>query len=465
MHTKVESINSFKKKLFVEIESNDVNQVFADVCIKLQKTAKINGFRTGKVPLSYIKTHFAKKIAIDTAELLIRKFLFKALEANNLAPISMPELTNMNLPQENSNYTFEVSFEILPNIEIPDYNGLEIQVSPLVKVNEDLIQERLNYLQSAQAERKEVSEDIGLESTHDVNIDLNISSPTDTIIPNLQKENVYIDTKDIDLYPTLIQKILNQSIGLKTNEQKTFTLQTNKTEFQSFINFAYSDTQTSNINIDKIENESFEIQVNIKIKTIYEKNLPPLDDNFAKLFNVESLELLKQQIKTKLESYYQDLYEINLHNAALKALSDRISIEIPNSIIEKNINFLIEKHMGQNLSKAELNKIRSNENYRNYFRKEATKISKEHLILMTLIKKENISVTQEEFETWLSSYIENEKVSPINYGKIPDDVKQKLFENLKPEEKEYLKEKLLLKKTFELILKNMKIIEKPIENK
>jgi trigger factor len=198
-----------------------------------------------------------------------------------------------------------------------------------------------------------------------------------------------------------------------------------------------------------------EVIFNVTIKNIREKKLPELDENFIKNFDkYDSLEDLKNDVRKSLEEESQRLSEINLHNKITEILRKENEFEVPPSLIERQIFYMMANTQRRMTSAGmeEKNAMELSFKMHDKFKDEAVKTVKTFLLLKKIAQKESFIVEESDTEKHIQELA-------VKYGRDYELLK-KTYEN--EENRDNLKVELIQKKVFDFIEQsaNIKAIEK-----
>jgi len=169
MKTELEDISSVKKRLKVEIPAERAEEEFKRISADYKKHAKLPGFRPGKAPMSLIKRRFAGDIKEEVIRKLVPDSYEQALKECEIAPLSQPGLENMTV-EEGKPLTFEAVFEVQPEITLPEYKGLKLEVEQNPLTDEE-VDQRLEELRQQNAQLVAVEDRPAQESDY-VAVDL-----------------------------------------------------------------------------------------------------------------------------------------------------------------------------------------------------------------------------------------------------------------------------------------------------
>ncbi|MEK7288936.1 MAG: trigger factor, partial [Planctomycetota bacterium] len=146
----VEDISSTKKRLKIEIPTEDIEKKIKDTLEKVRQKAKIPGFRPGKTPMNIIEKHFGKSAEAEAIEKIIPEFYEKALKEAGIVPVTQPALDGGINFQRNSPLSLALTVEILPKIENLDYKNIAVK-DVQVTVTDSDIETSLKRLQEGKA--------------------------------------------------------------------------------------------------------------------------------------------------------------------------------------------------------------------------------------------------------------------------------------------------------------------------
>jgi trigger factor len=200
-----------------------------------------------------------------------------------------------------------------------------------------------------------------------------------------------------------------------------------------------------------------EVTFNVTIKNIKEKKLPEFDENFIKNFDkYDTLEDLRNDVRESLEEESQRLSEINLHNKITEILRTENDFEVPSSLIERHIFYMMADAQ-KRMTSAGIDERKAMElsfKMHDKFKDEAVKIVKNFLLLKKIAQKESFMVEEEDTEKHIQELA-------VKYGRDYELLK-KTYEN--EENRDNLKVELMQKKVFDFIEQNanIKVIEKKV---
>src|SRR6266540_6598479 len=154
MKIAVEAVEGCKRRLAVEAPADVVQQEWERAYGRVQKQARLPGFRKGHVPRSLVKVHFSDDVRREVAEHLIPDVYRKALTEARLDPVNEPDLQEVKL-EEGAPLSFVAVVEVKPAIALSDYKGIEVQHAPTT-VTADELAAALEHMREQQAQFHEI---------------------------------------------------------------------------------------------------------------------------------------------------------------------------------------------------------------------------------------------------------------------------------------------------------------------
>ncbi|MGD9058700.1 MAG: trigger factor [Desulfobacterales bacterium] len=421
MPFKVEDISSVKKTLHIEIPQEEVVQELNKAYDQLKKSAKVKGFRPGKVPRSVLEQMFKKDVHADVSSRLIQNSFIDAIKQTELRIVGNPELNPPALKTDSA-YKYEATVEISPDIDDIDYKGLELKRT-LYTPGDDEVDVQLKALQKSMAQHEKVPEDRPAREGDFVLVDLEGLHAGEPVPEFAKTENFSMQIGKA----VVSEEFDKQLTGMKVGETKNFT-----------VNFAKDFPNEKLAGLD--------VTFDIALNEIRQEILPPINDALAKKAGpYKTLDELKTVILDNVRQGYEKRTEQELNEQIFKELIANSSFEVPDAMVEMELQGIVEEaersfaYRNTSLEEMGLSKETISEKYRD------TAISqvKRHLILGKIIDQEKLSVDDEELENGLKEMSEN-------FNQPLEGIKQYYDQN--KDKLELFKHTLLEKKAIKLIL-------------
>ncbi len=427
MLVNVENISPIKKKLSFEVPSDRVSREIEKVYGQIRKSASIKGFRKGKVPQPIIEKYYSGAMESDVMKNLVNETYAKALVDEKIIPVSTPDFESGDIkPGEVFSYT--VTFETAPEIDVKDYNGLQLEKRRFVS-NQEVVDGRLNELREGMAQLKVVDEER----------------------PAADGDFVMIDFKGF-----------LDGVPFERGEAVDYMLQLGSKHFipgfeEQVVGMAVGDSKEIGVTfpaeygVPDLAGKPVTFQVTLK--EIKAKELPPLDDDFARQFGpYETMEQLREKISEVFEKEELQKIENELKDAAVKALIAKHEFEVPEAMVEKQQTVLIE-NMRSNLASRNLDFAKigtSEETIRSQSREVAVSQVKGSLLLAAVAEKEGIRIEDSELE---------EKIRDFAAQANKDFEEINAIYAANPYAKDTLVMQLREDKVIDYLLKNANVVE------
>ncbi len=427
MKCKVEKTkNANEVKLNVTIEAEKFDEAIKKVYFKSAKYFNIPGFRKGKAPMNIVEKYYGKEIFYEDAfNEVVPEELEKAVEENKLQVVSRPDIEVTQIGQ-GQDLIFTAVFQTKPEAELGKYKGVEIKKIEY-KVTEEDIEHELGHMQEHNSRLISV-EDRPVEKGDIANINF------EGFVDGVAFEGGKAENHDLEIGSnTFIPGFEDQIIGMKIDEEKD-------------IKVKFPDEYFSKDLAGK--DATFKVKVN----EIKKKELPTLDDEFAKdVSEFDTLKELKESIKEKQQKQNDERAKYETQDAVIKAVCENVKVDIPSGMVETETENML-KDMEQRLAYQGLKLDqylqmmgKTKEEMQKEYEPQAIEAIKSRLAIEAVIKAEKIEVPDIEIE-------EKMKEMAKNYGRENDEEFMK-NENVK----NYIKQGLESEKALEFLVENAKI--------
>jgi len=151
MNVKIEDVSSIKKKLIFEVASEQVDKEIHKAFQKIGKTAKIKGFRAGKIPVSVLEKYYGGQMEQDVLTSLINVTYFKALQEHNVPAVGEPNIVESSGITKGEAFTYEAEVEIKPEVTAKDYTKLSLEKEKFV-ADPKVLEGRLEEMRMSKAQ-------------------------------------------------------------------------------------------------------------------------------------------------------------------------------------------------------------------------------------------------------------------------------------------------------------------------
>ena len=324
MSIKVEKTdNKNELKLEFTVEAQKFDETMKKVYFKTVKYFNIPGFRKGKAPMNIIERYYGKEIFYeDTFNEILQEVYDRELRESNITAVSYPDIDVKQIGK-GQDLIFTAVVQTKPEVKPGKYKGIEIKKVEY-NVSEDEINHELGHMQDRNS-RMVTVDDRAVENGDVTVIDF------EGFVNGKAFEGGKAEGHELTIGSnTFIPGFEDQIIGMKIDEEKD-------------INVKFPEEYFSKDLAGK------DATFKVKLHEIKKKELPELDDEFAKdVSEFDTLKELKESIKEKLEKENEQKAKYETEEAAIKAVCDNTEIDIPSGMIETEIDHM-EKDMEQRM--------------------------------------------------------------------------------------------------------------------
>jgi trigger factor len=429
MHVSVEEISSVKKVLHIEIPETSVKERMDDAYRSLKQNTKLKGFRPGKVPRSVLERMFQKDVNQEVFGKLIEETFTDAIRNQAINMIGSPQIDAPELDSDNGVYRYSATVEIIPEIPDIDYKGLTLKKT-VYPVTDEEIENQLAALQKRLTDARTLETERPVEGGDLVLIDLETFQNGQPFEPIGRMENHTQKVGDGSVDPAFDAGL----IGMRPGESREIPVR-------------FPDDH-SNADL-----KGREITFQVTLRELREEVLLPIDDDFAKRVGpFENLAALRQAIKAELRQGYDKRTEQELHEQIFNTLLDQVSFEVPEAMIEAEIDSIVEEtrqkfeYHNTTLEEQGITRERIAKDYGAVAEAQARRF----LLLTRIIEQDGLSVTPEEESQGMAMVAKNT-------GQSVETVRTYFAEDA--EKKNHFHHTLLAKRVLGIILEHSQIEE------
>ena len=364
-------------KLNITIPAKDAADAYNNAVRKISQYVNIDGFRKGKAPRSVVERHVGtERIKQEAIENLMPKAINQAVADNKLDLVSQPYITSYNF-NVGEDLTVTAIAELRPEVTLGQYKGLKLEVkdSP---VAEDAMQKSIDNLLNQYATQETVI-DRATKDTDIAVIDFEGFCNGEKIQGGDAK-NYPLDLAHSNFIPGFAEQL----VGKNLND-----------EFEIKVNFP------ENYHDEKLKGQPATFK--IKINEIKEKKLPELNDEFAqKIGPFKTVDDLKTDIQKYLDSQRERTNKQNSENEVFKAVIDASKVDIPETMIEREVASLKEEYKqrlaAQGITWETLVKSQGEDELTKNLHEDAKTRIKNSLVIDKIAKDENIKLEPKDIE-------------------------------------------------------------------
>ena len=425
MSVKVEKTdNKNELKLEFKIEAEKFDEAMKKVYTKTAKYFNVPGFRKGKAPMHMVEKMYGTEIFYeDTFNELVPGIFEEELKNNNIEAVSRPDIDIKQIGK-GQELIFTAVIQTKPEVKLGKYKGIEIKKIEYNVSDEDINHE-LKHMQEKNARLVSVERPVKDGDITVIDFEGSIDGvPFDG--GKAENHELTIGSKQF------IPGFEDQIIGMKLEEEKDIKVTFPEDYFSKDL-------------------AGKEATFKVKLHEIKEKELPKLDDDFAKdTSEFETLAELKKSIKEKLEEENKHRAKHETENAVIEAVADTVELDIPSGMIETEIDNMVKdvesrlSYQGLNLEQYLKIMGKTMEEFRKQYEEQAQKTVKIRLVLEAIQKDLAVKVEESEIKDKIKEMSEA-------YSRKPEELEQnEQFKN-------YIEENLKYEKTIDFLVENAKL--------
>jgi len=373
----VEDISPVKKKINVSLDAQEVDAAIAASVAMYRTSVQIDGFRKGKAPASVVEKRFRDQIYKEAKEDLFNVHINEVLQEGGFTPVSGIELDGGDLVRgEALSYSF--SFEILPEFDLPDYEGMDVEQEKTL-VDPEEVQEVIDRI------RRDRS------TLHPVD---GGAPPVDGQVAVISFEG-FEDGKPLEgIKAQNFELSLGERQALESFEELVKTIPLGE-EKEGDIAFP-----ADFINPDLAGKT---VCMRIHVHAVKERRLPEIDQTFAKSMGHEDVDALRASIAETYRKSRENLHRATAQKTLLDRLLEKVDFVLPESMVDLNVRDLLADMRGrlerQGKSLASLSK--NYEELRAELLPEAQSVTRAQVFLLRVARKENLEVSEQEIDRHL----------------------------------------------------------------
>jgi trigger factor len=311
MQSEIREISPVLVEVTVEVPWDRIQKDLNETYKEIGKTARVRGFRPGKVPRDVVKQVYGRQVAAQVTGSLVEQGLMEAVQKHELHIVAQPEMDEAPALEKGKPLTFKAKVEVRPKVESVELDGIEAWQKPIEVPNEDVDTE-VKRLQHQHAEIQVPDPMRGAQDGDLITIDYTVSIDGE-VKDDLGAEGRQVEINDEQLLPALKEGL----IGMQPGDEKTVDV-----EFEEDHPNPELQGKTANFAITA--------------KELHEKLLPELDDEFAKdCGDYETLLELRLKIREDLEASAKQRAEAEVKDQLIDSLIAHNDIPVPPSMVQQ----------------------------------------------------------------------------------------------------------------------------------
>ncbi len=387
--------------------TDKINAKLADI----QKQAKLPGFRPGQAPMNLIKSKYENAVKGEALDELVQEYVEKTFADKKIKPALRPKVELATF-EDGKDIEVKVEVEALPEIKVGDLTALKIE-KMVAEAGDTEIQEALDKLANAKKTTEKLDEDRATKTGDVIVIDF-VGSIDGKEFRGGNGKDYYLDLGSNTFIPGFEDQLTGHKVGEKVDVNVSFP---------------------ENYHAKELAGKKALFKVDIK--ELRKFKTPEINDDFAKMFGMESVDKMKETIKTELNKEYAHVARTHAKRALLDVLAKEYTFDVPQGMVDLEFNsiwaqFEQAKKAGK-LDDEE--KSKSEDDLKVEYRDIAERRVRLGLLLAEIANQNKVSLTQEDLTNAIMAearrYPGQEKMVFEYYQKNPqalDAMKAPLFE-------------------------------------
>jgi len=321
MQVSVETLSTLERKVTVGVPAQRIDSAVDHRLKEVARTARIDGFRQGKVPMSVVRQRFGAGARQEVLGKVINDTFYEALTQKDLKPAGTPSIQELN-DKPGQDFQYVATFEVYPSIELQDFAKLEV-TRLKAEVTEADVDDMIENLRSQRATFAEVKR--AAKDGDQVNIDYT-GSKEGVEFPGgkAEKQNLLLGSN------SMIPGFESGIVGMKAGDEKTIDV-----------------TFPADYHAEDLKGAA--VKFAIKLHSVSEKTLPEVNDAFFKLFGVTEggMEKFRLEVRKNMERELKQTAENKLKQQTYDGLAKLHSFEVPAALIASEVNAMRQNMVQQ----------------------------------------------------------------------------------------------------------------------
>ncbi|MFQ5559558.1 MAG: trigger factor [Nitrospinota bacterium] len=429
MKATIEEKSSTETKINIEIPEETVQSKLDQKYSEISKTAKIHGFRKGKVPKSVVVQKYQANVTSEVLNQLIPETISTAIKENKLRPVSQPIVDNILL-EKGKPLSFDATVEVIPKLKLKEFSETELSCE-IVKVSDKDVDSVINRIQESLAVFESSGEKEIAEGDY-VLFDQKCEADGKDVPKLTEPGRAFIVGKRL-----FFEEIEKGVIGMKSGETKEIPV-----------------TFPENFHMKGLAGASS--LFTITIKEVKHRKLPELDDEFAKHAGKgKTLDEMRTLILGDLEKGAKNNARMQAKQQLLERLVKENPVEIPEMLKKTETERLLSGHERQGQTDRD-SQTETPDELRKKMEEQATYMLSKEMIIDSFTEEHSIALTEDELSSEIHRLAER-------LGETPEVFSRKMKEN--PRAFANFEQRILNEKTLDAMLDTIKLSEVYVDPK
>lgn len=321
MQVSVETTSGLERRMTVEVPEERIDGEVQNRLKRLARTAKVKGFRPGKVPMKVVAQQYGKQVRDEVVGEVIQATYFEAINQEKLQPAGMPSI-EPQVNDQGKSLQYTATFEVMPEVELADLSGTKLE-KVVAEVSDEDLEKMIDNLRQQRAEWKPVKRKA--KKGDRLNIDFKGTIDGEEFSGNAG-EGVQLTIGS----GRMIAGFEDGLVGAKAGEELTLDLQFPE-------DYGHKDVAGK------------PVQFAVKVNSVEEPLLPEVDEEFAKGFGIGdgSLEALRNEVRQNMERELAQAVSARNKQAVMDKLLELNKIDVPAALVDNEAQNLKQQMMQQ----------------------------------------------------------------------------------------------------------------------
>ena len=321
MQVSIESSTGLERQLKVGVPADKIDQEVTDRLQKATKTVSIKGFRKGKVPLKVVKQHYGRGVRQEVVGEIVNSSFYEAVQQEELRPVGQPRIDDIK-DTEGQDLEYVAVFEVYPEVKLSDLTKVKVS-RPVADVTAADVEKMIGVLRDQQATFNVAEK--AAEEGDQVNIDFVGTHKKEEFAGGSAEGQDLILGSD-----SMIPGFEDGIVGLSAGDESVLKLKFPK-DYHS----------------EELKGKA--VQFAVKVNSVSVKQLPEMDDEFFKLYGVESggEEKFREDIEANMERELKNAIRTKIKNRVMDQLFKLNKVDVPDALVANEITQLKQQMVQQ----------------------------------------------------------------------------------------------------------------------
>lgn len=334
--------DGLSRELEVTVPAETILKKVESQLVSYGKTAKIPGFRPGKIPMPILKKNYGRMILGEVLDKTVQESMANALREQDLRPAMQPKvaLKDGESFDEGKDLTYTMSLEILPTFDVMDLSKVSVE-KPVAKVEDKVINETLDRVAKSNRSFVKVEEARAAKAGDTIVIDFHGETKDGMSLPGMSGHDMAVEIGSGQLIPGFEDQLIGKKVGDHAHVDVTFPEDYGAKELAGKAAIFHCD-----------------------VKELRESAEAKIDEDLAKKLGFENLDTLKDAVVKNITEDYDQLSRLRLKRALLDVLDENHSFELPKGMVDAEYESIVrqmeqeKKQAGEDISQADKDELK-----------------------------------------------------------------------------------------------------------